>query len=112
MWYFGHGEDGDGEQTARFRNCRDRDELVVDVLGLLGLGLGVCEVAGVAVVTCVCSTLLDYAHGAPATAAFPCLSLGFQKSKKRDREREEGNGGGEEGGGELGFAEALPAASL
>ena len=60
----------------------------VDVLLLLGVVLGVVEVAVVIAVSCVSSARLDDAHGAPATAALSVSRGGFQRRETGQRGEE------------------------
>ena len=87
MSSIGRDGDGDDEETARFSSARDEEEVGAGSLVLLCPVQEVEEEADVEVVTPVCSAKLEGGHGAPATAALPCL-LSVESEKKRGQRGE------------------------
>ena len=79
---FGLGAAGDDEGSEKLRNGHGGAELVVEVLGLLGLVLGVAEVEEGEVDVLVCSAEL---HGVPASTAFSAPSPNSPDFQRRQK---------------------------
>ena len=102
-----HGEDGDELATARFRNGRSEEELVVGVLpppGLVGAVEGVEEVEAV---RSVVSAEPEELHGGvSATRSLCSLSGIFRRRRRGQRGEETMAARGRKERGELGFGAA------
>ena len=97
----GRDKDGGDGDESRFRNGRGGAELVDEVLGLLGLVLGVLEVEEDEREACVCSAELERLHGVAAfSAASPPTPVFFREERGGEKRwRREGGSGGELGHG-------------